>query len=194
MTTPPPYDPETGLPYGQEPSDRPGYGQPGYGQPGYGQPGYDQPGYGPAQPGSPYGQPQPGPSYGRPPGSYGQEPWSSYDQPQPGVYGQPQPGAFGPQQPGPFGPQQPGPFGPSQPGPIGLPGLAAMARRRGVRQVITGSVLFAIGLLITVLTRGHAESSAGGGTYIVAWGPMIFGIIAVVRGLLALSRASRLNR
>jgi hypothetical protein len=70
MTTPPPYDPNTGLPYGsgQEPGAPSGpdqgtsYGQPQYGQPQYGPPGYGQaPGspYGP--PGAPYGGPQPGP-------------------------------------------------------------------------------------------------------------------------------------
>ena len=186
MTTPPPYDPNTGLPYGQgQPPGPPsgpeqygqagygqqgygqqGYGQEGYGQPGYGQQGYGQPGYG--QP--PYGQPQPGAPYGQEPGSYG-------------PYGQPQPGAYGPAQPGPFG----------QPGPMGPRGLGNMTRRRGVRQVITGSILFVIGLLITIGTLGHAES-AGGGTYFVAWGPMIVGIIAIVRGLLAMSRAGRLNR
>jgi hypothetical protein len=77
---------------------------------------------------------------------------------------------------------------------MGLRGLGNMARRRGMRQVITGSILFAIGLLITIFTLGHAESSAGGGTYIVAWGPMAFGIIAIIRGLLAMSRARRPNR
>jgi hypothetical protein len=185
MTTPPPYDPNTGLPYGQgqsagspygqEPYGQPGYGQESYGQPGYGQPGYGQepygqPGYGPGQPGSPYGQPQPGSPYGQ----------------QPGWYGQPQPGAYGP--------AQPAPFGSPQPRPMGMPGLANVARRRGMRQVIYGSILFAVGLLITIFTLGHAESSTGGGTYIVAWGPMIFGILAVIRGLLAMSRAGRLNR
>ncbi|HMH92054.1 MAG TPA: hypothetical protein VK586_13350 [Streptosporangiaceae bacterium] len=184
MTTPPPYDPNTGLPYGQdqppgspyvqEPYGPAGYGQQGYGQQGYGQPAYEQPGdgqpsYGQPRPGVPYGQPQPGAPYGPEPGSYGQ------------AYGQPQPGAYGPAQPGP-------------PGPMGLPGLGNMARRRGLRQVVTGSILFVVGLLITIFTLGHAESSAGGGTYIVAWGPMVFGIIAIIRGLLAMSRAGRLNR
>ena len=187
MTTPPPYDPNTGLPYGQdqppggaygqEPYGQGGYGQQGYGQPGYGQQGYGQPGYGPPQPGSPYGQPPGGP-YGQEPGSYGQAPGSPYGPPQPGAYG----------------PSQPGLFGPPQPGPMGLRGLGNVARRRALRQVITGSILFVVGLLITIVTLGHAESSAGGGTYFVAWGPMIVGIIAVVRGLLGISRAGRLNR
>jgi hypothetical protein len=201
MTTPPPYYPNTGLPYGQgQPPGSPygqepygqagygqegygqesygqqGYGQQGYGQPAYGQPAYGQPGYGQPQPGTPYGQPQAGAPYGQEPGAYGQAPGSPY--------GQPQPGAYGPAQPAPFG----------QPGPMGMQGLGNLARRRGVRQVITGSILFVIGLLITIFTLGHAESSTGGGTYIVAWGPMLFGIFAIIRGLLAISRAGRLNR
>jgi hypothetical protein len=168
MTTPPPYDPNTGLPYGpgQQPGSPSGpdqevpYGQPGYGQPQYGQPQYGQPQYG-----------QPG--YGQPPGSpYGQSPGVPYGQPQ-------------------YGPPQPGPVGM---GPMGMGGMAGMARRRGTRQVITGSVLFLIGLVITIFTYGHASSSATGGTYFVAWGPMVFGIIAIVRGLLALRSAQRLNR
>jgi hypothetical protein len=102
VTTPPgppgdqPIDPQTGLPYGQQPppypdpaaqgfgqqpygqpgAAQPGYGQPGYGQPGYGQPGYGQPGYG--QPGGypppAYGAPQP---YAADPSApYGRDPIS----------------------------------------------------------------------------------------------------------------------
>jgi hypothetical protein len=185
MTTPPPYDPNTGLPYapGQQPG--PGYGQqpgPAYGQPQYGQPppppgqapgAYgQQPGSYPP-PGAPYGQPDPGAPYGQQPQPYGQ----------PQSYGQPQPGA-------PYGyGQMP------QPGPLGMPGgLAAVARKRGMRQVITGSVLFVIGLVITIATYSSASSSPTGGTYFVAWGPMIFGIIAIIRGVLAMTRAQRLNR
>jgi hypothetical protein len=77
---------------------------------------------------------------------------------------------------------------------MGMAGRGNPARKRGVRLVVTGSILFAVGLLITIFTLGHAESSAGGGTYIVAWGPMAFGIVAIIRGLLAMSRAGRLNR
>ena len=172
MTTPPPYDPNTGLPYGQGQPPGPPFGPEQYGQAGYGQQGYGQPAYGQPQPGTPYGQPQPGAPYGQEPGAYGQP------------YGQPQPGPYGPGQPGPFGP----------PGPMGMRGAGNMARRRGVRQVITGSILFVIGLAITIGTLSHAESSASGGTYFVAWGPMIIGIIAIVRGVLAMSRAGRLNR
>jgi hypothetical protein len=42
---------------------------------------------------------------------------------------------------------------------MGLPGLGNMARRRGVRQVITGSILFAVGLLITIFTLSHGPET-----------------------------------
>jgi hypothetical protein len=182
MTTPPPYDPNTGLPYGQDQQpggpygqqpggpDGPGQGAP-YGQPPYGQPQYGQPQYGE----QPYGQQQ----YGQP--QYGQQ-QSQYGQP---GYGQPQPG-------GPYGQQQPG--GPVGMGPMGMGGLSGVVRRRGLRQVITGSVVFAIGLVITIVTYSHASTPGTSGSYFVAWGPMIVGIIAIIRGLMAMSRAGRLNR
>jgi hypothetical protein len=130
MTTPPPYDSNTGLPYG--PGQQPGS--------------YDQP------QGSPYGQPPPG-----------------------APYGQPQPGF---------------PYGQPQPGPMGMPGgMASAARRRAMRQIITGSILFGVGLVITVFTYSNASSSATGGTYFVAWGPMIFGVIALIRGVTAMARS-----
>jgi hypothetical protein len=69
-----------------------------------------------------------------------------------------------------------------------------VVRSRAVRQVVTGSILFAVGLLITVVTLSHAESSSGGGTYIVFWGPMLAGLVILIRGLLAMSRSRRQNR
>jgi hypothetical protein len=163
MTTPPPYDPNTGLPYGQ--GQQPGgpngpdqgapNGQPPYGQPQYGEPQYGQPGYGQQQPG--YGQ--------APGGPYGQAPGAPYGQP------------------------QRGPIGMS---PMGTGGLRV--RRPGLSRVITGSVVFAIGLVITIFTYSNASSSATGGTYFVAWGPMVFGLIAIIRGLLTMRRAGRFNR
>ena len=60
--------------------------------------------------------------------------------------------------------------------------LAAAERRRsGVANLAIGAALFGVGLLVTVGTYGSASSS--GGTYIVAWGPMVFGVIRIVRGL-----------
>jgi hypothetical protein len=208
MTTPPPYDPNTGLPYGsgQEPGAPSGpdqgtsYGQPQYGPPGNGQPGYGQPGYGQAGYGQ-YGTPQYGePGYGQPqygPPQYGPPQYGppQYGQPQygPPGYGQAPGSPYGP--PGaPYGGPQPGPMGPAGMGPAGMGRLAGIGRRRGTRQIVTGAVLFLIGLVITIATYSHASSSGTGGTYFVAWGPMVIGIIAIVRGVVAISRARRFSR
>jgi len=48
-------------------------------------------------------------------------------------------------------------------------------------QIVFGAVLLIIGVLITAATYGSASQS--GGTYIVAYGPMIVGVIKIVRGL-----------
>jgi energy-coupling factor transporter transmembrane protein EcfT len=71
--------------------------------------------------------------------------------------------------------------------------LASVVRKRGVRQVAFGTGVFIVGLLITVFTYHSASSSSSGGTYFVAWGPMVIGVIAIIRGLIAIARASRLN-
>lgn len=51
--------------------------------------------------------------------------------------------------------------------------------------LIVGTVLIVAGLAITVGTYAHAQSN-GGGTYIVSWGPIVFGVIAVIRGIVGL--------
>jgi hypothetical protein len=51
------------------------------------------------------------------------------------------------------------------------------------RSIVWGGALFALGLVITLLTYSHASTS--GGTYIIAWGPVVFGLIRLVRGLAA---------
>ena len=171
MTTPP-YDPNAGqynpdpTQYGQAPGD---YGQ----APG----GYTQ---GPGQ----YGQaPQ---DYGQAPGGYGQGP-GQYGQ-GPVQYGQ------GPAQYG-QGPQGTGPgFAmPSTPYFQSGRSLAGVARNRGMRQIGIGAAIFAVGLVITIATYASASSSATGGTYFVAYGPMIVGAITVVRGFIALARSRNLN-
>jgi hypothetical protein len=74
-----------------------------------------------------------------------------------------------------------------------LPGqpLAAIARKRAIKMTLIGAVIFVIGLVITIAT--YSAASSGGGTYIVAWGPMIVGLIWTIRGLVSISRASRLG-
>ena len=50
----------------------------------------------------------------------------------------------------------------------------------GSSDIAVGLALMAIGILITVVTYNAA---AGGGVYVVAWGPVIFGFIRLMRGL-----------
>lgn len=59
---------------------------------------------------------------------------------------------------------------------------------RGARQLKIGAVFLVVGILITAVTYGNASASTGGGTYIIAYGPIVFGIISIVRGLANSSR------
>lgn len=122
-----------------------------------------------SQPGQPqgYGQPQ---AYGQPAQGYGQ-PAQGYGQPAPGQPGYGQPGAA----------------------MASNDALVRAARTRAIRQIITGLVVGAIGLVITIATLAIASSSSTGGTYFVAYGPMIVGLVYVVRGLIALSKAGRVR-
>lgn len=58
---------------------------------------------------------------------------------------------------------------------------------RGKRLIGFGIAWFALGLIITIVT--YSAASSGGGIYIVAWGPMLYGIISLVRGAMLISRA-----
>jgi hypothetical protein len=189
----PHYDPNYGAHgYGQpanpgyEQPGNPGYGQPG--NPGYGQPG--NPGYG-QQPPAGYGQ-QPDPGYAQQPDpGYAQQPNPGYAQQSPAGYGQ-QPNSGYAQQPNPYG--QPGASGMQyqMPGPMPQGSLAAVARKRGMKRIIVGALIFVVGLVITVAT--YSSASSGGGTYVVAYGPMIVGVVWVIRGIAAVSQSQKLNR
>lgn len=129
--------------------------------------------------------------YGQVPGAYGQAP-GQYGQ-APAGYGQDASG-YG-QAPGQYGqaPQGMGPgFAmPSAPYYQQSRSLATVARTRGMRQIIIGAIVFAVGLVITIAT--YASASATGGTYFVAYGPMIVGVVTLVRGIVALGRSRNLN-
>jgi uncharacterized membrane protein YiaA len=61
----------------------------------------------------------------------------------------------------------------------------AESERKSRKQtdIVFGSILLGIGLLITLGTYDAAASSSSGGTYIIAYGPMIVGAIRLFRGL-----------
>jgi hypothetical protein len=63
--------------------------------------------------------------------------------------------------------------------------IEAERRAAKTRDLTVGGVLLALGLIITLATYESAASSAGGGTYIIAYGPMIYGAIRLFRGLAA---------
>jgi len=53
-----------------------------------------------------------------------------------------------------------------------------------------GLLWFGGGLVVTILTYALA-SNGGGGTYVVAWGPVIFGGIQLFRGLIGLAAGDK---
>jgi hypothetical protein len=171
VTYPPEYDP----------ASQPG----GSAQPGpMGNQPYPPPGQPyPPQPGQPY--PQPGQPYGQP-----NQPYGLPNQP----YGQPDQAYWGaPGSPPGLSYQSGQPVGVPPFQPPAASNMANVARSRGIRQIVIGGVLFLIGLIITVATYSSASSSRTGGTYFVAYGPMIFGIIGIIRGAIAVAQAQKLR-
>jgi hypothetical protein len=64
--------------------------------------------------------------------------------------------------------------------------VAAAMRKRALGFVAGGAIAVVVGLLVTFATLQMAHS--GSGTYIVWWGPVVFGAIGAVYGLRVLSR------
>jgi len=65
---------------------------------------------------------------------------------------------------------------------------------RAVRTIVLGAVVAMIGLIITIVSYHSASQNPNGGTYLVAFGPVIFGALAVFRGTKSLVSALRANR
>jgi len=57
--------------------------------------------------------------------------------------------------------------------------------RKGRRAVIFGVLWVSAGLLITLITYARAQ---GGGVYIVAWGPMLYGAYRFITGVRLLNK------
>lgn len=62
------------------------------------------------------------------------------------------------------------------------------ARTRAIRTLVVGAVLATFGLIVSVATYAAASSNPNGGSYYVAFGPIIFGIVLIVRGARGLER------
>jgi hypothetical protein len=71
--------------------------------------------------------------------------------------------------------------------PPGPPVDAAKAAKRALagKRVLYGGILLLLGIVITVATHDSAERN-GGGTYIIAYGPMVVGGVRMLQGLLGL--------
>jgi hypothetical protein len=173
MTAPydPQYGPAQGWPNAQQ-------GTPGPNGFGGGQPGYQNP-YPGSQgaPGQPYQQPGQ-PSFGN------QQPGHAY----PGYQQPGQPYAGYPAQ-GPRDPNLPG-FAAVNQIPGQFQAQAAYARKRGIRIIVTGVIVFVLGIVITVVSRELAQSD--GGTYFISLLP-ITGLIRIIIGVNVLAKANRMR-
>jgi hypothetical protein len=56
-------------------------------------------------------------------------------------------------------------------------------KKRAERDMLIGGLFCVGGVILTILTYSSASSSPSGGTYILAWGPIIFGAVQFFRGL-----------
>ena len=54
-------------------------------------------------------------------------------------------------------------------------------RDKKSRDIALGAILLVVGILVTAFT--YDSASQQGGTYIIAWGPMVFGAIRLFKGL-----------
>ncbi|GAA0277837.1 hypothetical protein [Cryptosporangium japonicum] len=166
----------------------PGYGQPASHQQPWGAP---PPGYGPPQPGHPQSAPpqQGHPTSAPPQPGYPQPGYSQPGYPQAGYpqAGYPQPGYPPPGYPQPGYPQPgyPQPGYPQQQNFAAPAAGAGLWNRPGTKLVVGSAVLFVVGIAITVGTFAFADP---GGHFLVATGPMIFGVIGVIKGLIQMAK------
>ncbi len=72
-----------------------------------------------------------------------------------------------------------------QHGYYGAP-ISSSSGESGGGLIVLGLILLIVGIAITVIT--HDQASRQGGTYIVAYGPILWGGITLFRGLARLGR------
>lgn len=73
------------------------------------------------------------------------------------------------------------------------PEAVQSVRNRALRDGAIGVVALAIGIGITLFTLLRADANPEGGEYVVMYGPMIFGVVMLGRGVFGLMRYSRLK-
>lgn len=59
---------------------------------------------------------------------------------------------------------------------------------KGRRAIAFGALWLVGGLLLTLITYTNASESGYGGVYVVAWGPMLYGIYRIVSGARLLNK------
>jgi hypothetical protein len=75
-------------------------------------------------------------------------------------------------------------------GPDFEPPAWETARTHAKRTIAAAAALITIGLAISIVTYVMASQNPHGGSYFVAWGPVVFGVITAVRGVSALRKAN----
>jgi hypothetical protein len=150
----------------------------------------DQPAYGQTSP-VPYGATSPAPYIQGSPvhgptaaSPYGQAPYASQYGQQAVPQGQTPPTPYGqaPYASPQYG-QQPPPYTPTPPPYLQQTDAARVIKQqKGKRDVIFGVIWLMVGLLITGITM-----SSDSPVYIVAWGPMLYGLYKIVKGVIAIS-------
>jgi len=121
---------------------------------------------------APYGAPSP-PPYGQQPAPHGQAAPAPYGQ---APYGAPPP--YGQQAAPPYA-QAPPPYAPA-PYLQQTDAAREAKQQKAKRDIAFGVVWLVVGLLITGVTMGSGSS-----VYIVAWGPMLYGIYKIIKGVMA---------
>ena len=135
------------------------------------------------QAGFPSSQP---PAYGQQPQPYPQQPQMAQPQAYP-----PQPQG-GPQYPFPQQGPPPAPGAPAYPFQLSpaqqLPPqpVVAASTNHGGRQILVGVALLVLGIAITAGTHSAARH-AGGGSYVIAYGPIVVGVITIFKGIFNLA-------
>jgi hypothetical protein len=73
------------------------------------------------------------------------------------------------------------PPGPTDPDRMMAETASTEQRSSGSGDIVFGAILLIVGIAITGIT--HNSASREGGTYVIAYGPMIVGAIKILRGL-----------
>lgn len=70
----------------------------------------------------------------------------------------------------------------------GAPGLRPdIWKARGHRSIGFGAVWLVAGIIVSVVTYQQAVA-AGGGVYVIAYGPVLYGIYRIIRGIVFLNK------